>query len=226
MTKEQFLFQLEQLLLDLPQEEREEAIAYYSEYFNDAGSEDEASIIEELGTPEKVAASIREGLDTDAEAGTVDQPPQMRGAGAREGKRTARRQGDSRSKWILIILVAVFTFPLWIGVAGTAFGLILAAVLTILGVSLAIAVIAVAGVVGGIITVIVGIGRLVTGGLVTGLMTFSIGMLLIAVGCLCGVLMLLIFGKFVPWLLRAVSNLFHNGRRKPANKRKEVGVNE
>ena len=89
MTKEQFLFQLEQLLLDLPQEEREEAIAYYREYFNDAGSEDEASIIEELGTPEKVAASIREGLDTDTETGTVDQPPQMRGAGMREGKRKA-----------------------------------------------------------------------------------------------------------------------------------------
>lgn len=225
MTKEQFLFQLEQLLLDLPQEEREEAIAYYREYFNDAGSENEDSIIEELGTPEKVAASIREGLDTDTETGTVDQPPQMRGAGVGEGKRTAKRQGDARSKWILIILVAVFTFPLWIGVAGTAFGLIVAAVLTVLGVSIAIAAVAVVGIIGGVIAAIVGIMRFATGGFASGLMTFGVGMLLVALGCLCAVLMLLLFGKFVPWLLRAVSNLFHNGRRKPANKRKEVGVN-
>ncbi len=220
MTREQFLFQLEQLLLDLPQEEREEALVYYREYLSDAGPENEAAVIEELGTPQKVAASIKDGLQSGG--GTVEQPPQMRGAVPTDGKRSAKRQGDSRSKWILIILVAVFTFPLWIGVAGTAFGLILAAVLTVFGVSIAIAAIAVVGIIGGVIAAIVGIVRFATGGFASGLMTFGVGMLLVALGCLCAVLMLLLFGKFVPWLLRAVSNLFHRGRKK----RKEAGVCE
>ena len=220
MTREQFLFQLEQLLLDLPQEEREEALAYYREYLSDAGPENEAAVIEELGTPQKVAASIKDGLQSGG--GTVEQPPQMRGAVPTEGKRAAKRQGDSRSKWILIILVAVFTFPLWIGVAGTAFGLILAAIFTVLGVSLAIAVIAVIGIIVGIIAVIVGIVRFATGGFVDGMITVGAGLVVTAIGCLSAVLMLLLFGKFVPWLLRAVSNLFHRGRKK----RKEVGACE
>ena len=220
MTREQFLFQLEQLLLDLPQEEREEALAYYREYLSDAGPENEAAVIEELGTPQKVAASIKDGLQSGG--GTVEQPPQMRGTVQTDGKRAAKRQGDSRSKWILIILVAVFTFPLWIGVAGTAFGLILAAIFTVLGVSLAIAVIAVVGIIVGIIAVIVGIVRFATGGFVDGMITVGAGLVVTAIGCLSTVLMLLLFGKFVPWLLRAVSNLFHRGRKK----RKEAGACE
>lgn len=220
MTREQFLFQLEQLLLDLPQEEREEALAYYREYLSDAGPENEAAVIEELGTPQKVAASIKDGLQSGG--GTVEQPPQMRGTVPTDGKRAAQRQGDSRSKWILIILVAVFTFPLWIGVAGTAFGLILAAIFTVLGVSFAGAVIAVVGIIGGIITVLVGIVRFATGGFASGMMTSGAGLVLVAIGCLSTVLMLVLFGKFVPWLLRAVSNLFHRGRKM----RKEAGVCE
>lgn len=223
MTREQFLFQLEQLLLDLPQEEREEALAYYREYFSDAGPENEASVIEELGTPAKVAASIKDGLRNGSDtAGTVEQPPQMRGNVSGSKNNRSRGQTDKRSKWILIILVAVFTSPLWIGAVGALFGILVGVIAAVIGISIALAVITVTGVIGGVIAAIVGIVRLFTEGLVSGMLTFAVGMLLIAAGCLCGVLILLIFGKFVPWLLRAVSNLFHNGRRR----RKEVGVNE
>ena len=37
MNKNQFLEQLEKLLADLPEEERIEAIAWYHDYFDDAG---------------------------------------------------------------------------------------------------------------------------------------------------------------------------------------------
>ena len=46
MTKEQFLFQLEQKLLDIPEDERAEAMEYYRDYFNDAGPENEEQVIE------------------------------------------------------------------------------------------------------------------------------------------------------------------------------------
>ena len=62
MNREQFIAQLARLLQDLPPAERQEAIRYYQEYFDDAGEENEDAVIQELGSPGKVAASIRANL--------------------------------------------------------------------------------------------------------------------------------------------------------------------
>ena len=59
MSKNEFLDRLFGLLSDLSQEERDEALAYYREYIEDAGLENEEAIMEELGTPEEVAAEIK-----------------------------------------------------------------------------------------------------------------------------------------------------------------------
>ena len=62
MTKLEFMKELEQLLPDIPSEEREEALRYYNGYFEDAGEEREEDIIKELGSPAKVAAIIKADL--------------------------------------------------------------------------------------------------------------------------------------------------------------------
>ena len=62
MNRIEYMERLEQLLLVLPEEEREEALQYYHDYFDDAGVENEENVIRELGTPEEVAAKIRAGL--------------------------------------------------------------------------------------------------------------------------------------------------------------------
>ena len=49
MNKEEFLKRLEQLLSDISEEERADALAFYRSYFEDAGIGNEASILEELG---------------------------------------------------------------------------------------------------------------------------------------------------------------------------------
>ncbi len=61
MKKEEFLKELEYLLSDLPDDEREEAVGYYRDYLDEAGLQDE-EIAGRLGSPEKVAAEIRAGL--------------------------------------------------------------------------------------------------------------------------------------------------------------------
>ena len=61
MTKQEFLQQLEQLLWDLPEEERLDAIWYYEDYFADAGAENEQRVLHELKSPELVADNIRAG---------------------------------------------------------------------------------------------------------------------------------------------------------------------
>lgn len=62
MKKEEFLRELEYLLSDLPDEEREEAVGYYRDYLDEAGQPDEEELIGRLGSPEKTAAEIRAGL--------------------------------------------------------------------------------------------------------------------------------------------------------------------
>lgn len=62
MSVDRFLEDLKFLLSDLPEEEREEALDFYRCYFEDAGEENLDAVIAELGSPEKVAYTIREGL--------------------------------------------------------------------------------------------------------------------------------------------------------------------
>ena len=224
MTKEQFIFQLEQKLLDIPEDERAEAMEYYRDYFNDAGTENEEQVIAELGSPDKVAASIKEGMRSGRDdAGTVGQPPQTRGSAKSYSEANKeRRQTDSRSKWILIILVAVFTFPFWIGAVGVIFGVLVAVIAALFGLLITAVALAAAGLVAGVICVIVGIVRFFTGGIVTGLMTVSVGLLLFAMGCLCTAALVFLLGQVLPWMLRGISNLLHNG----FHRRKRVNTNE
>ena len=62
MNKEEFLKRLEQLLSDISEEERADALAFYRSYFEDAGEGNEASILQELESPEKVAEIIKKDL--------------------------------------------------------------------------------------------------------------------------------------------------------------------
>lgn len=79
MNKENFLLQLERLLYDIPKEEREEALEYYRSYFEDAGEGMEAAVLEELGSVQEIAASIKEGLSVGASREDyLKYPPQLR----------------------------------------------------------------------------------------------------------------------------------------------------
>lgn len=62
MNRIQFMKQLERLLMDIPESERLDALAYYNDYFDEASPENEAQVIRELGSPEKVAANIKADL--------------------------------------------------------------------------------------------------------------------------------------------------------------------
>lgn len=60
MTREEFIQRLGQALTaQVTEEERAEAIRFYEEYFSEAGPEQEQAVLEELGSPEKVAAIIK-----------------------------------------------------------------------------------------------------------------------------------------------------------------------
>lgn len=62
MDRAEFMRRLSDLLQDVPPAEREEAIQYYNDYFDDAGEGSEESVIASLGTPEELAKTIKAGL--------------------------------------------------------------------------------------------------------------------------------------------------------------------
>lgn len=67
MNRVQFMEQLKKLLSDISEEERQEALEYYESYFDDAGEDQEAEVIRELGSPGKVAAIIKEDLKSSSQ---------------------------------------------------------------------------------------------------------------------------------------------------------------
>ena len=63
MSRTEYMRELDALLQGISKEEREEAMQYYNDYFDDAGSENEEKVIEELGSPAKLAETIRAGIN-------------------------------------------------------------------------------------------------------------------------------------------------------------------
>lgn len=62
MKKEEFLRQLEYLLQDIPEDDKRDAIDYYRDYLEEAGPEQEEAVLEEFGSPERIASVIRTDL--------------------------------------------------------------------------------------------------------------------------------------------------------------------
>lgn len=58
MNKEVYLKELHRKLKKLPEEEREAALDYYNEYFDEAGEENVQLVIKKLGSPSQVASQI------------------------------------------------------------------------------------------------------------------------------------------------------------------------
>ena len=64
MTRDGFMKELAYLLQDIQDEDKEDALQYYMDYFDEAGPEREDEVIRELGSPERIAAIIRSDIAT------------------------------------------------------------------------------------------------------------------------------------------------------------------
>lgn len=194
MNKQEFLRQLEYLLRDIPQNERREAMEYYQNYFEDAGPENEAKIIEELGSPQEVAASIKKNLFGED-------------YGAYDFVKQPKRSGNKTTRNILIAVIIVLTFPLWVGIVAAAFGLLVAGIAILF--ALAVAVIAIAGafLAAGFVLSGVGMAQLFGGFPAVGLIVISIGMFMLAAAVLGGIVIAWAVVRVIPWTLRSIVRL-------------------
>lgn len=116
MNKTEFIDELRRELKKLPLEEQQDAIQYYEEYFAEAGKENEARIIEELGSPRRVAA----GIKSEYAAKLLED-----GDGAPAGKRL------SAVWWVII---GICSAPLSIPMVIVAFAIVLAMAIVVLSI--------------------------------------------------------------------------------------------
>lgn len=107
MSKNEFLDRLAWLLADISPEERDAALTYYREYIEDAGAENEEAVLQELGSPEEIAAAIKEDPAYKASRQPLTSIP------------TAYSQKKDSTPLIITIVLAVILSPIWIPVLVT-----------------------------------------------------------------------------------------------------------
>lgn len=214
MNREEFMRQLEQLLIDVSEEEKEEALEYYRGYFEDAGLENEERILKELESPEKVAQTIKtdlgmgksKGEEIYSERGYEDERFTER---QEMGFQESKKEDNNTEVWkiILIVAVAILTSPIWIGFAGALLGGVLGVAGTLFGLLIAAGAVAGALYVAGVTVFCVGIGQLVLGSVGTGVALLGSGLLILALAILATIACVWIYGKFLPWLINGIIKL-------------------
>lgn len=149
MNSNEFLKKLETLLQGISEEERSEALRFYSEYFSEAGPEQEQAILKELVSPEHVAAAILQSLPDSAKADAqqaAEVPEKVAELPASElsaipvpvyrqhqgytppnpepATYSAGKRGKSGTTTLLLVLLVVLTSPIWLGLLAGLFGIL------------------------------------------------------------------------------------------------------
>lgn len=226
MDRAQFMKQLERLLSDISEAEKQEALAYYNSYFDEAGPENEASVIRELGSPGKVAAIIKADLDEsneeyaqytengyeDLRENKASYMPEIRQRDGKHAGKTDRihrgyrpKEKGSNSRFILILIALVFLSPFIITAASGVFSILLVVILFPFLAIFVSGVVAFAFIVAACACISVGVGILVTNTAV-GLLVMGIGCLLFASGILFCILTGWLGSTIFPWILRKVTD--------------------
>ena len=235
MNKDEFLRQLEALLSGISQEERTEALAFYRSYFEDAGEANEAKILEELESPQKVADSIIKDLGVQpgdacssgaqgASAGAewnpaVQSAPEGAATGVPQGAAQnaaySTQEKDGMPGWAIVLLV--ITSPVWLVMILVILSALLGIVAALFGIAIAVVAVMGALLICGVVLFGAGIGSAFAGNPAIGIGLMGGGLIVLAIGILAVVLVVWIFGGFLPWALKGIWKLC----KKPFNKRKE-----
>lgn len=216
MSRKAFMARLDELLADITEAEKEEALSYYEEYFEDAGPENEEEVISSLGSPEKVAATIKAGLSENAqeegefsETGYTNSYYDVKDEVATINKRKGLG-GIGTGGWVIILILCLFALPilgpLLLGVLGTIFGLLVA----VAAVIFAVLVTGIALVVAAVAMVAAGFATLFATPLV-GVALIGAALLVAGIGILIAILGFWVVTKVIPPLFRGLVELI----RKP-----------
>lgn len=223
MSRAEFMERLRALLSDISEREREEALGFYEDYFEDAGQENEQDVITALGSPEKVAKTIKDGLhDVDGEQGefsetgfsgygdTVKDEVGHHGVHGKM-KFADRIKGLGTTGIILVLILAIFALPILgpilIGIVSAFFGILAAAV----AVLFTVAIVGVALVSAGVAVFASAFPAMIASPAVS-ILLFGLALLLTGIGILLAILGIWVVWKLFPpmirWIVKMIRKLF------------------
>lgn len=227
MSRKEFMERLEKLLWNISDSEREEALQYYNDYFDDAGIENEAEVIKELVSPEQVAQKIKAGLsDADSEyseQGYRDARFERKDGELSAGASADEKQPKARKKetnfWkvlaiiLLCILVAPVILPIFIGIFLVVIGVALGLVVLLAGILVS----GLAVLISGIFVIGIGIAQIFAAPAI-GIALTGTGCILAALGIVLSAVILWCCIKAVPWLIRGIVRIISCPFRKAGAK--------
>ncbi len=236
MNRREFMERLEKLLWNISDSEREEALQYYNNYFDDAGEENEAAVIKELVSPEQVAQKIKAGFSDSAseysEQGYQDtrfqehqemisrQPRIHGGEPGTDNNRESRggNQGTNAWKVLAIVLLCVVGAPIVIPVCIAVVAVIASLIIALAAVCFGVIVAGFAILFSGLAVIGTGIAGIFVRPAV-GITVAGVGCLVFALGILICLFTLWCSIKIIPWLIRGIVGLVSYPFRKAgANK--------
>ena len=215
MNRQEFLRQLESLLYAIPANERADALAYYNDYFDEAGIENEQSVIQELGSPQKVAQSIIEDFRSSGYEQTYENTTGQYSQNSSKNQNTYSNKKEKKLKtWqiILLIVLAIIGSPIWMGLAIGLFGVVIGILTSIFATIVSLFGSGLGLMFGGIIVAGVGVLGVMVRPL-EGVTSMGVGLILTAIGILLLLLSVLITFAWLPKLVKAIiswiKGLFH-----------------
>lgn len=196
MNKQQFMNQLAAELRKLPREEIQAAMQYYSEYFDEAGPENEQQVIRELGSPGKIATQIK----ADYAVKQLDI----------ENGRQTTKSGLTAALWVILgIFAAPIALPLAIALGAVAIALFV----TIFAIAVTIIVCLGAACLTGIAMIIAGICGLFSSG-AAGIMLIGIGLIGAGVAAVLCVFVAIGAKKLMHYIMRRMRGYSENRKVK------------
>lgn len=180
MNKNMFIKELRKKLKRLPQEEIDNAISYYSEYFEDAGVENEQHVLKELDSPSNIASELLADY-----------------AFKSENINISKSKKNISSIWFIIL--AIMAAPIALPLALALVLLVFAMIVVIGAIVFSISLIIIALIGSGIFISFAGMA-VMTEGFATSIMFIGLGITCVGVGLL-GVIVIL---RVTPKVFKAV----------------------
>jgi uncharacterized membrane protein len=244
MTRLEFLKELEYLLQDIDDKDRQDALDYYRDYMEEAGVMDLDHVEGLFESPEKIAISLRTSLNEDFDDKIESGDQGFRNMHAEEAAKVPKIYGQpeedevvfeevkmedsnekhteekksSLGKVLLIAATCIVAAPIILGIGGTLVGLVFGFFGLVIGLVFGIAGGALGCLVGGLVLFVTSILKLVIS-VPKGIFMMGVALLLIAAGILLVMLTVVVFKRFFPWLIRSIVNIFHKVIRKDGGSR-------
>lgn len=197
MNRDEYISELRSKLRGLREEDIEDAILYCEEYFEDAGVENEQSVIEELGTPTKYAAQIRADFA-------------IRNNTQRQRVDTRSKNPHTSMKNIIVIFLGICALPLALPLALAVVLLFFAFMLVMVALMFAAVATVAAVLFSGIPLIISGFTNMANPG--NAMVALGGGLLAIGLSLLLLVGLIKLISVLIPAFSRAITGIYHKAK--------------